>query len=58
MDGNDSIVTVEDVEDVLSSPQKEELKALLSPVARTDYSQQEILSQFTIAKSFVHHHQQ
>ena len=58
MDGDESIVTVEDAEDILSTSQKERLKALLSPVAISDSSQQEILTQFTVAKSYVHHHQQ
>lgn len=58
VDGDENDVTVEDVEDILSHSQKEQLKALLSPVANSDYCQQEILSQFTIAKSYVHHHQQ
>ena len=58
MHGDETIVTVEDVEDILSSSQKEQLKALLSPVASSDYCQQEILSHFAIAKSYVHHHQQ
>ena len=50
MDGDESIVTVEVVEDILSASQKEQLKALLSPVAVSDTSQQEILTQFTVAK--------
>ena len=54
MDGNDSIVRVEDVVDILSTSQKEQLKALLSPVAISDSSQQQILTQFTVAKSYVH----
>ena len=46
-------VTVEEMEDVLSTVQKEELSSLLSPISNNVFSQQEMLGQFAIAKSFV-----
>ena len=52
-DDND-IVTVEESEEILSSSQKQQLKSMLSQVSHSDYSQQEMLTQFVIAKSIVH----
>ena len=34
---------------------KDELQTLLSPVSSSDYSEQGMIGQFALAKSFVHH---
>lgn len=44
-------VTVEELSDVLTISQKEQLDGLLSPLGCT--TQQEMLAQYTIAKTFV-----
>ena len=46
-------VTVEELEDMLSDSQKDELKSLLVPICNNQYSQQEMLSQYAIARSYV-----
>ena len=45
---------VEEIEDVLSDAQKDELGGLLTPLSNNLFSQQEMLAKFTIARSFVH----
>ena len=54
LDDNNDIVTVEELEEILSSSQKQQLKSMLSHMSFSDYSQQEMLTQFVIAKSFVY----
>ena len=38
---------------ICSDSQKDQLKALLAPLSASDFSQQAMLGQFAIAKSFV-----
>ena len=38
---------------MLTDSQKDQLKALLAPLSASDFSQQAMLGQFAIAKSFV-----
>lgn len=52
----DDRVTVEELEDLLSDTQKEELKDLLNPISNNYFSQQEMLGQYAIAKSYIEQH--
>ena len=54
LDDNNDIVTVEELAEILNNCQKQQLKSILSQVSHSDYSQQEMLTQFVIAKSFVY----
>lgn len=53
MDDDENRVTVEELDDILTELQKDELKALLSPLSASDFSEQGMLSQYAMAKSFV-----
>ena len=54
MDDNNDIIIVEELEEILSRSQKQQLRSMVSQVPHSDYSQQEMLTQFVIATSFVH----
>ena len=51
---SENTVTVEQLSDILDSIQKEELKNLLAPLPSSSFSQQGMLSQYVLAKSYVH----
>ena len=51
---DESTVTVEELEDVLSDAQKQHLKGLLAPLSGSAFSQESMLAQFLLAKSYVH----
>ena len=51
LDDDVSTVTVE-LSDMLTDSQKDQLKALLAPLSASDFSQQAMLGQFAIVKSF------
>ena len=53
LDDDVSTVTVEELSDMLTDSQKDQLKVLLAPLSASDFSQQAMLGQFAIAKSFV-----
>ena len=48
-----SSVTIEELDDILDETQKDQLKALLTPISN-DFSKQGMIGQFALAKSFVH----
>ena len=50
---DDSTVTVEELEDILSDDQKQQLQGMLSPLSNSVFSEG-MLAQFLLAKSFVH----
>ena len=52
-DDDENTVTVEELDDMLTHDQKDELRALLLLVSVSDFSEQGMLSQFAMAKSFV-----
>lgn len=47
-------VTIEELDDMLDDSQKDQLQALLSPLSNCDFSEQGMIGQFALAKSFVH----
>lgn len=51
----ESTVNVNELADVLTESQKNDLQSLLNTVSTSSFSQQEMLSKFVLAKSFVHH---
>ena len=50
----DNTVTVEELEDLLSDTQKQHLKESLAPLLGSTFSQESMLAQFLLAKSYVH----
>jgi Tfp pilus assembly pilus retraction ATPase PilT len=50
---DEETVTIEELADLLSNEEKEELRDMLSPMCTSLFSQQEMLCQFVMAKSFV-----
>ena len=51
---DDNTVTVEELEDLLSDTQKQHLKESLAPLLGSIFSQESMLAQFLLAKSYVH----
>lgn len=51
---DDSTVTVEELQDILSDAQKQQLKGMLSPLSTSAFSEEGMLAQYLLAKSFVH----
>lgn len=47
-------VIIEELDDMLDDSQKDQLQALLSPLSNSDFSEQAMIGQFALAKSFVH----
>ena len=51
---DDNTVTVEELEDLLSDTQKQHLKESLAPLSGSTFSQESMLAQFLLAKSYVY----
>ena len=51
---DEGTVNVEELVDVLTEQQKSDLQGLLATVSTSNFSQQEMLGRFVLAKSFVH----
>ena len=51
---DDNTVTVEELEDLLSDTQKQHLKESLAPLLGSTFSQESMMAQFLLAKSYVH----
>ena len=53
-DDDISRVTIEELEEILDESQRDELQMVLSPLSGSDFSQQGMIGQFALAKSFVY----
>ena len=51
-------VTIEELEELLDESQRDELQTVLSPLSGNDFSEQGMIGQFALAKSFVYQSRQ